>query len=94
MIEAKTPEEWAQLAMRAEQGWGDCSRACAKLQGERDHWRERAKAEAERADDEAELRTRMAAILRDVAVALKGPELPDQEWSWHDLPEVARGVRS
>lgn len=35
------------------------------------------------------LRERLADLLRRTAIALRGPEPPLTQWSWHDLPDRA-----
>ena len=41
------------------------------------------------ADEEAHIRDRMAQLLAETAVALKGPEKALHRHGWQDLPEVA-----
>ena len=62
---------------------------------ERELQAERQRCEGLGADvaDEAEVRERLAKLLADTAIALKGPELPLQGHDWSDLPKVAHELK-
>jgi hypothetical protein len=47
--------------------------------------------EAEECD---QLREKMADILTRTANALRGDPKPMHVWSWHDLPELAAGLKA
>lgn len=48
---------------------------------------------AEESEDDAALRSRLAALLTGVANGLKGPPPPLTQWDWSDLPERAEVMR-
>ena len=66
--------------------------------GERGQWIIDAAAELRRLHADAEeseaLRERLSALLRNTAIALRGPEPELTRWSWHDLPELATALKA
>ena len=58
-------------------------------------WQREAAAELRRLSAENEaLRERLSALLRNTAIALRGPEPELTRWSWHDLPELATALKA
>ena len=46
------------------------------------------------AEESEALRERLSALLRNTAIALRGPEPELTRWSWHDLPELAVALKA
>ena len=46
------------------------------------------------AEESEALRERLSALLRNTAIALRGPEPELTRWSWHDLPERAAALKA
>ena len=46
------------------------------------------------AEESEALRERLSALLRNTAIALRGPEPELTRWSWHDLPELATALKA
>ena len=74
-------------------------RLADELEDEHDPWpRFPAAAELRRLHADAEeneaLRERLSALLRNTAIALRGPEPELKRWSWHDLPELAATLKA
>ena len=46
------------------------------------------------AEEHDALRERLSELLRNTAIALRGPEPELTRWSWHDLPELASTLKS
>lgn len=44
-------------------------------------------------EEEVTLREKLAKLLEDTAIALKGPEPPNTLWGWDDLPAIATEQR-
>ena len=61
-------------------------------------WQREAAAELRRLHADAEeseaLRERLSELLRNTAIALRGPEPELTRWSWHDLPELAAALKA
>jgi hypothetical protein len=79
-------EEIAAHAKAAE-GWRLCS---ADLAAET----QRANRAEERAEESEATRSRLAAILTEIATALRGPPAPLSSHGWADLPERVRDLRA
>ena len=46
------------------------------------------------AEESEALRERLSELLRNTAIALRGPEPELTRWSWHDLPELATALKA
>lgn len=46
------------------------------------------------AEESEALRERLSELLRNTAIALRGPEPELTRWSWHDLPELAAALKA
>jgi hypothetical protein len=57
--------------------------------GKRARWAALVREQAAEIAELDALRDRLAELLRQTAVALRGPEPPLTRWSWHDLPAEA-----
>ena len=89
--ECRTLEDWKARALYFESEYASCSHGFNSHAGKQ---AERIKELEADLAEEAHIRDRMAHLLAETAVALKGPEKALHRHGWQDLPEAAIKLRA